>query len=224
MKTCKLPGRLQLVMLCVAMSFIALPARAVNVGVSAGVGTLGAGLTMTFGVTERFNARVGFGNFSDDVEFDEGDFQYEGDATLGGTYGLVDFHPTGGGFRVSAGLVLNNNELTGDAAATGPVEIGGTLYPAAAVGTLSASTEVDDVAPYLGIGWGNGASGERGFMFSVDLGVMFQGDVAFNLESSTGLVDQDDLDREAEALADEVNEAVNTDAFPVIAVGVGYTF
>jgi hypothetical protein len=207
------------------MSLVALPARAANVGVSAGVGTLGAGLGLTFGVTERFNGRVGFGNFSDDVDFEEGDFEYEGEATLGGIYGLVDFHPTGGGFRLSAGLVLNNNELTGDAeATTGFVEIGGVQYPAAAVGTLSASTEFDDVAPYLGIGWGNGASGERGFTFSFDLGVMFQGDVAFDLQSSTPLVDQDDLDREAEALAKEVDEAVSTDAFPVIAVGIGYAF
>jgi len=226
MKTCKSPGRLQLVLLCVGMSLVALPARAVDYGVSAGVGTLGAGLGVTFGVTERLNTRIGFGYFSeDDLDFEESGVTYVGEVTVGGVYGLLDFHPTGGGFRVSGGLVLNNNELTGESTVTSNIPIGGGFYT---VDRLSATANFDDVAPYIGIGWGNAARSKPGWGFSFDLGVMIQGDVNVALQAEGGDANdpafQDDLRREEEALANELEEYINIDVFPVVALGAGYTF
>ena len=225
MKTCKLPGRLQLVLLSFAMSCIALPAQALNVGVSAGAGTLGAGAAVTFGVTDQLNARVGFGRFSEDVEFEESDVEYDGEITLGGTYALVDFHPFKGGFRVSGGLVLNNNELTGDATITENIDIGDSTYT---VDSLGATVDFDDVAPYIGIGWGNAADGKRGFGFSFDLGLMLQGSANVDLDAEGTIVDdplfQDDLAREEDNLEDELDELVNVDAYPVVALGFSFTF
>ena len=229
MKTCKLPGRLQLVLLSVAMSCVALPARALDVGVSVGAGTLGAGAAVTFGVAERLNARVGFGNFSKDVNFEESEVEYEGEITLGGTYALIDFHPFKGGFRVSGGLISNNNELSGDARLTSAVEIGNQTYTPAEIGALSAVIDFDDVAPYIGIGWGNAADGKRGFGFSFDLGLMLQGSANVKLDAEDGtLVDdpvfQADLQREEENLQNDLDELVNVDAYPVVALGFSFTF
>lgn len=225
MKTCKLPGRLQLVLPILALMCAPLPAQALDVGVAFGAGTLGAGAAVTFGVTDRLNARVGFGNFSEDIDFEESDIEYEGEITIGSTYALIDYHPFKGGFRVSGGLMLNNNELTGDAETTTGIEIGDDIYD---VGSLSATIDFDDVAPYIGIGWGNAAGGKRGFGFSLDIGLMLQGSANVDLDASGGDVNlpgfEDDLEQEEENLEDDLDELVNVDAYPVVALGFSFTF
>lgn len=225
MNTRRLPGRLHIAaFLCMALAGATLPAQAAKVGVAAGAGTLGAGLSLTVGVNEKLNGRVGFGRLTADDEFEESGVRYNAELTLGGIYALLDWHPGASGFRVSGGLVLNDNELLGNAILTGNVEIGNTTYTPAQVGTLQATIGFDDVAPYIGIGWGNAASGERGVGFSFDLGVMLQGDADVDLVASNPAVSQADLQQEEQNLQRELDEFVNLDVYPVASLGISFSF
>ena len=220
MKTRKLPGRLHCVVLSVAMSCFALPAQA-DVGVSAGVGTLGAGISVAFGVSERFNARLGYARYTDDRTFDDSDLEFEGDVTVGGIFALADFFPFNGVFRLTGGLISNNNEVTGEAGLTDDIDIGDSTYD---VGSLGANIEFENIAPYIGIGWGNAARGGRGFAASFDLGFMYQGGATVNLRAEGGDADlpgfEDDLRREEKNIEDDID----ADFFPVVALALGYTF
>ncbi len=227
----KLPGRLHIAaFLSIALAGATLPAQAANVGVAAGAGTLGAGVSVTLGINDKLNGRVGFGRFTANDQFEESGVRYNSELTLGGTYGLLDWHPGASGFRVSGGLVLNDNELVGDAVLTQSVDIGGTVYNPGDIGAMRASIGFDDVAPYIGIGWGNAAKAERGIGFTFDLGVMLQGDADVKLDASN--IDpaintaqlQADLRAEEQALEQELNELVNLEAYPVIALGISFSF
>ena len=221
MNTRKLPGRLHIVVLSVAMACFALPAHTADVGVTAGVGTLGAGLAFSFGVSERFNARLGYARYTDDREFEDSDLEFEGEVTVGGIFALADFFPFNGVFRLTGGLINNNNEVTGDAGVTDDVDIGDGTYD---VGSLSANIEFESIAPYIGIGWDNTARGGRGFAASFDLGFMYQGGATVNLRAVGGDADlpsfEDDLRREEKNIEDDIS----ADFYPVVALGLGWTF
>ena len=49
------------------------------------------------------------------------------------------------------------------------------VAPSYTLDRLDADVEFNSFAPYLGIGWASGTPGTAGFIFSADLGVLYQG-------------------------------------------------
>lgn len=92
-------------------------ANAGSFGVAATVGTLGAGAELSYALSDRFGVRVlgaGFGTSLDvDVESSD-DLEYNGDLDLAHGALLVDYHPFAGTFRVSAGVMVNDDGFDGD--------------------------------------------------------------------------------------------------------------
>jgi hypothetical protein len=144
-------------------------AQAAGIGVRAG--TTGIGADVAWGIAPTLSARVGYSamKWSHDVETSNVD--YDGKLKLSNLSGMLDFHPLGPIFRITGGVILNDNkyDVRGE-------RLGGTLS-----GTVEPGRSA---APYLGIGWGTVAG--TGVNFYADLGVMFMGSPKARLSANCG--------------------------------------
>jgi hypothetical protein len=210
------------VAVCVFVSSLLLagPAFAADFGVGLKAGTYGLGAEFGVGFSSWFTLRATATTGDLSGDYDEDGIDYDASLDVGGYGLLADFFPMKGTFRLTAGLLSNRNEIGLEAVPTAPIEIGGTTYPPAAVGTLSGDIEFDSSVPYFGVGWGNVAKGRR-FGFLVDLGFIHQGAGNVTLSSSTGLVSQSDLDAEAAAIEDDIQDY---DFWPIVSFGLAIRF
>lgn len=181
--------------------------------------TLGLGVDAAYSVTESVDARIGFNTYSYNVNQNSNGTNFSGKLNLNTLSALADWHPMGGSFRVSGGLMYNNNKFSMTAVPTGgAISLGGN--PQAAGVSATSNVDFAKVVPYLGIGWGSAAK-DKGFSFASDIGVMFQGAPRAAITTAGGAVNPTDL---AKANAD-LNAALNSFRFyPVISFGIGYSF
>ena len=192
-------------------------------GITGKASTLGIGIELSHSFNQYFAGRIGYNRFDFDYDDTVNGIDYDFDLELDSVSAMLDWHPVGGRFRVSAGALSNNNAVKARADTSMPINIGGTIYLPSDVGNLTAVTDFDSIAPYIGIGWGN--TSRKGPRFSVDLGVAFQGspNVEFMadglLASDPGF--QQDLDQEAQELEDELERF---EYYPVISLGFSFNF
>ena len=204
-------------------------ANAADVGLSATAGTTGLGLHVSFPIQPKLNARVGFGylNYDDSGSTTEADYNFK--VKLRTVDVLADYFPLDNGFRMTGGLVYNGNKVDVDMKAKSGTQyvLNGTTYSAAQAGSIDGSVDFKKIAPYLGIGWGN-AVANRGWGFSADLGVMFQGSPRTTLTNSGCQASATICTRLASDIAVEktkLNDEVNSyKTYPVLRVGASYRF
>ncbi len=213
--------------------FAVVPTRA-EVAIAGKAGTLGAGVELTLGLSRQLNARLGANGYSYSDRREVSDIEYDGEAKLRTGTALLDWHPGGGGFRLTGGAVYNDTtfEASSLPPASGIYDIGGVPVPASLVGTLDATAEFDPVVPYAGLGWGNAVAANKRVGFFIDLGVVFQGkaDVTLtpNIPANSPLNTPGAraaldilLRREEQDLEDE---AADYDLYPVLSIGLSYKF
>jgi hypothetical protein len=194
---------------------------AANFGASVnyGLGGLGADLGYSL-IQDTVNVRAGLNaglDMSGTFKSDGIDYRYNVDTgykTLG-----LDWHPFSGGFRVSAGYAWS--DIKGDLNYTsdGSQKVGNTNVPA---GTKAMASVKYDNAPYVSIGWGNHAPSKGGLFFNSELGMMFTGKASVNLSTSDQNFNNtfaNDIRVEAEKIRKDA-----PDFFPILKLGVGYTF
>lgn len=205
-------------------------AQAANVGISADVGTLGAGLHLTVPVAKQLNARIGFNAMDYNYSSETSDVDYDLKLKLQTFDALLDWYPTGSAFRVTGGLVYNGNSINATArpSGEGTYTLNGNTYTTADAGSIKGKIDFRSVAPYVGIGWGNAIGHSKGWGFTSDLGVMVQGSPRTSLSSvgcagSAAACDALASDVRAEniQLADKAD---NFSVYPVVRIGVSYKF
>lgn len=212
---------------------------ATQLGVSAS--TLGLGLSAGYDFSESLAVRGMVNYFSFSYDTEKSGNEYDGDLDLQSIGALLDWHPMGGGFRVTGGLLLNDNALS-VAAESEDLDIGGHPYE----GTLSVDVGFDSIAPYLGLGW-SGNRGRSGWSFILDAGVVFQGapsltgsgmvsssgqecrfDVSENGNASLagdGCRWLDSLESDLEMEHGDLNDDLDDfKLYPVLSAGVSYRF
>lgn len=143
----------------------------------ANFGTMGLGLEGAVQLNEQLNARVGgnFFNFSYLYETGSNDeFDVDGKLKFGMFTALVDFYPYKSGFRLTGGLVYNNNAVEIGLLPKQSYTVGGDTYSPDDLGTLEAEFTFNKIAPYLALGFGNPFSGSS-FGMNMDIGWIFQG-------------------------------------------------
>ena len=193
-------------------------AMAQDTVVSAKLSTLGYGVEVTKPMSKKTNVRFGLNGANFDDTRTESGIDYDFDLKLRSGTVLFDWRPSGGGFHTTLGAVLNGNELNATAKTSGSITIGDTTYAAGT--SLTAEVTFNDVAPYLGVGWGNPFGSEKQFSLAFDLGVVFQGSPKVKLSAGAG-VSQSDIDKEQQQLEDELKDFKY---YPVIAFNFGYKF
>jgi hypothetical protein len=192
-------------------------------------GTYGAGLELEYGLGAHFGARLQLDGASISHRLNKTSVEYHGHIRFQNALALADWHPFADSWRMSAGLVYNNNriDLTG-AASNGTFRINGTTYPAASVRSLSGTLDFRKVAPYLGTGWGISPRG-AGFFGSIDLGVLWQPQnvslIATCGASIQGTAACNQL--QSDTAAEQANLQDRTTVFrwwPLLQVGIGWRF
>ena len=133
-------------------------AHAAGIGVRAG--TTGIGADVAWSIAPTLSARIGYSalDWNRDVSTDR--VSYDGKLKLSNLNTFLDLHPLGPLFRVTGGLIFNDNRY----------DVHGDLQGGSVSGNVKPGRSA---APYLGIGWGD-VSG-AGVNFYADLGIMFQG-------------------------------------------------
>lgn len=202
-----------------------------EVGVAGSVGTTGIGFHATMPINDHFSARLGLGYLGYNTRGSTNDMNYDLDLKASTYDALLDWYPKkDSAFRVTTGLSYNGNKISARArpSANGTYTIGGNAYSADSVGSVTGKVDFNKVAPYLGIGWGKSSGQEKGWSFSTDLGVLFQGSPKTTLTNSgctasTTVCNQfaNDVARENAALRDEVSKFK---VYPVLRIGISYKF
>lgn len=200
-----------------------------NMGVSAKVGTAGGGVDFTFPVNDKFKVRAGYSqyNYSDTVTKEN--ITYDGKLKLGGWNLLGDWHPNGGGFRLTGGIYSPDHAITGNARYTGAgtIDLNGVTYSAADVANLSMSSKWNKVSPYLGLGYdGFNSTKAGGFYFTADAGVIFTGSpkVKLNADCLNPAICADVSTNLTAEEAKLSNNLKSIKYMPVVQLGVGYRF
>jgi hypothetical protein len=212
--------RFQAVLGLACFGLISANAEAMDMALTAKLGSLGLGLEGTFGLTEQFNARLGLNKFDYDRTESISDIEYDLDLELQSISLLADWHPFGNSFRFTVGVMSNGNELSGSSTSSG-LTVGDTFYPG--IG-LDAKLDFDSTAPYLGVGWGNALAADRGWGFNVDLGILYQGSGNVTLTPTgvnASLVNPNDVSLEEQRFEDDIKDYKY---YPVFSFGVSYRF
>jgi len=199
---------------------------AAQVAVAPRISTLGLGADVVVGLAEGLNARIG-ANWADlDLDHTFSDISYNANLDFHSYTAMLDWHVFGGSFRLTGGIVWNENEAKLDATPQGTIDIGGTEYPAADVVRLTAKAAYDqELAPYAGIGWGNaiGEKGRLGLLF--DLGVAFTGAPKASLSASGPISSDPTFQQSLQQEQDQLNDDLDSFKFyPIIALSLFWRF
>lgn len=191
-----------------------------SLGVKAG--TLGFGVEASWRLTPKLGVRGGFNQFDYDFDDDVDGVTYQGDLELGSAALLGDVRPWAGGFRLTAGAIVNDNRIAAVADPAATYEIGDRVYTQEEAGVLSAESDFDSLAPYLGIGYDFGLG--RRLSLALDLGVLFQGDPDVAIASTGGTLSDDptlraDLAAEEQSFRDDLE---GFDLYPVLSIGLAW--
>jgi hypothetical protein len=201
-----------------------------QVGVTTDIGTTGFGVRLSVPVQENLNARIGFNYLNYSYSDNTRDVDYDLKLKLQSLEALLDWFPMQSEFRISAGLVYNDNQVnaTGRSNSNGNYTFNGNTYNASNAGRIDGNIDFRKVAPYLGIGWGNALATNKGWGFSSDLGVLFQGSPNTSLTNSGCTLPggecgnlRRDVSAENARLRDEAD---SFKFYPVVRVGVSYKF
>lgn len=184
-------------------------------------GVLGAGVDLSFPLSERFNGRIGYGSLSRTGDYTETNFRYDGKLKFAGGLAVIDWFPTNGRFRLSAGVARNQSNIRVTASPTSSVSFGNNVYPASSI-TASGELNFAATAPYLGIGYGNPSAGGR-VGFFLEGGLIRQKTKAALTGTCTASCGTFDADL-AQEQADLQNSANDMRWFPVLQVGLSIRF
>lgn len=188
-------------------------------------GTLGVGPEVGARFTDTFGVRASATFLKVDATFDPDEISYDGRLNLESYGVMADLYPFGEHFRISAGARINKNRARVVATPTSAtVDVGDDTYTREQVGTLRGRADVKDVAPALTIGW-SGAR-RRGFMFSFDAGVLFQGSVRVREFTASGSAQsnaafRNSLETERRRLQDDIDDFK---VYPIAQLSIGYRF
>jgi len=189
-------------------------------------GTLGIGGELTTDILPQLNLRGSvqwFGLDLDDIDI--GDVSYDLDLTLLNPMLLVDWYPFGGALRLSGGVLFNQSDVELRARPSEPVEIGDIIYTPGEIGTLTGEADFDEIAPYVGIGFGNAVSEDSRWGLTADLGVAFIGSPGVTLRASGPIAGNAEFQSQlAEEEKDIEDDLENFEFYPVLAVNLYYHF
>jgi hypothetical protein len=202
-----------------------------QVGITADLGSTGAGFHLVVPMETYLNGRFGVNGFRHDFDKTSNGVDYAIKGKLQTIDMLFDWYPREASpFHLTAGLVYNGNnfDATAKASQLGKLTLNGTTYTAADVGILSGRIDYRKAAPYLGIGWGNALAPKSRWSFNTDLGAFFQGNPNVNLASvgcttSKAVCDAlvKDVAAERLRLKDDVD---SLKVYPVLRASLNYRF
>ena len=197
-----------------------------QIAVGAGIGTTGGTVEAQVQVAPFIQLRGGYNYFEYSVDDVYDDIEYEGDLDLTTGGAFVDLRPFGNSFIITGGAYFGGKTLGLSALPGQTYEIGGNTYSAAQVGTLAADVDLEDNAPFVGLGWDSTFQGDGNIGFKFIAGAMFTGSPQVNLTSTGGTLSNDST-FQAQLAQEEANLQEDIDDFeiyPVVQAGLTLRF
>jgi len=200
--------------------------------VGAEAGTPGFGGSASWRFADHFGARAGFNYFGyaqTDVEIDGINYNNTDLRLMSEPIGLDIYPWKKSSFRITVGIMLNQNEYTG-VSSQDPIanrtflEIGdsGNSYDSAAIGDLNLTVEQQLISPYLSIGYSYYFDKAKHWSLSGELGVAYTGNPDVTLTTSIpNSVPRQDLNAEAKQIEDTFEKYK---FYPILRLGVNYSF
>ncbi|MCC6823401.1 MAG: hypothetical protein IT579_21935 [Verrucomicrobia subdivision 3 bacterium] len=192
-------------------------------------GTPGFGGSASWRFADHFGVRGGFNYFGYSKNGNEIDgINYNTDLRLMSEPLGVDIYPWAkSSFRITVGIMLNQNELTG-VVPQDPVfgntfiDINGTAYDSASIGDLNLKVKQQPISPYISIGASYYFDKAKHWSLSGELGVAYTGNPEVTLTTGNpGSVPQQDLNAEATQIEDTASKYK---FYPILRIGVNYSF
>jgi len=209
--------------LCILAALGAAPLSAQGFGLSAKASTTGVGADAAIQLVPRINLRAGVGLIPIEPRVTFSDIDYTIAFPTPQVLAMLDLF-LGGAFRLSGGILAKTEdyEIDGELAEGGDVVIGDQTYAADEVGTLQGAVTTNDMAPYVGLGFGNHAA--QGVGLVIDLGVALQGSPGVDL-AADGPISGDpafrqDLERERTRAEDDLGAFFRV--YPVVSLGLKF--
>lgn len=214
-----------------ALALLASTAAMAQVGVTADLGSTGAGVHLVVPMESDLNGRFGINYIKHDFDKTSGGVAYDVKGKLQTFDVLFDWYAfSGSQFRLTGGLVYNGNrfDATGKPDSLGHFSINHDSYTAADVGMLSGRVSYRKAAPYLGIGWGNALAEDGRLHVNADLGAFYQGNANVQLASigcTTSQLVCQTLASDVAAVRQSFGDDLNKYKFyPVLRAGLSYRF
>ena len=203
---------------------VSAPAWAQEHAVAAKIGMLGLGAEYSYALSERLAVRAGLNGSSLGYDATESGIDYAFDLEWDSLSVGVDFHPTRGALRLSAGLLRNNNQLRATSRPTDDVTVGDTTYTPEEVGTLSGVVDFDrSVAPFVSVGWDWSRNKRLGV--ALDLGVVSQGAPSVALSANGTLLGDPQFAADLQAESAELESSIDSlDMLPFVTLGLVFRF
>jgi hypothetical protein len=200
--------------LVVAAALAASAGGAQAAGAGVRIGTTGVGADFGWDIAPTLGGRLGISTGSWSRDFDTSDVSYDAKLKLGNVNAFLDWSPLGP-FRITAGVIANNNKID---------LVGRPNFDATITGTVKPS---NSWAPYLGIGYGNVWTAGVNFYF--DIGVMYLGSPKASLAVNCGptanpvqcAAAQSQVAAEQQRVQDELK---NFKYYPVANIGITIGF
>jgi len=198
-----------------------------SASVSLGLGTLGAGGTIGIHpLSSPFGVRIGANLLHFQINFTSSGTRDEAQANLQNETLLADYYPWRKNFRITAGIVFNQNS----AAFASTPELTGALQKFLArshdqgeIGNVHGPISFNPVAPYLGFGWTCKLIGH--WDLSADIGAMYQGNGRITLVPTGLIASTARLRAGVLANAQRADRIIDkVSVYPVIGLQIEYRF
>jgi hypothetical protein len=187
-------------------------------------GTQGIGIGYAQPITSWAGVHADINGFGLSHTFSAGSMDYDGHLRLfnAGTY--LDLFPfQSSSFRVTTGLIFNDDYLSGNAVSpNGNYTINGTTYNVPG-SSVNAKVSLPTVMPYFGLGFGHKPVTTRGFGLTADVGVAYgKPHVSYNISPGLdSIAGQDNVNAEVQKIQSSANKYR---WYPIVQVGVSYRF
>jgi hypothetical protein len=195
------------------------------------VGTLGIGVDVSTPINDNVGLRFNINGATSSRQKVINNINYDATLKLLTAGALLDYYPSENNFRFTAGAYYNNNQfdLVATPALSESITIGGVSYTGAEVGKVNANVTFNKIAPYVGLGWGNKASSEKGWGFTFDIGAMYQGTAIATANATINSTLPQILKNQIVDSVEKERQQIESDMssytwYPVIMIGVNYTF
>ncbi|MBP7053101.1 MAG: hypothetical protein KBE65_19010 [Phycisphaerae bacterium] len=212
---------------CVTTLSLCNPAGAVldEWGIGLKAGTLGVGGELATNLLSNVNLRGSLQWFDLDLDMEFDEIDYDLEVEMLNPMVLIDWYPFSNSFRVSGGVLFNGTDISLDATTDEEIEIGDETYTADEIGRLRGESDFDEVAPYVGIGFGNPLTRDEHWGFSFDIGVAFIGSPGVTLTATGPVADTAEFQQNlADEEADIEDELDKIKVCPVLSLCLYYVF
>ncbi len=192
-------------------------------GLAARAGVLGAGLEYTYSPSDVVSFRLGWNGSKIGFDSEQSGINYEVDLVWDSISAALDLHPLKGPWRLSAGVLSNDNRVEAIGQLARSVTIGEETYSRAEVGRLTGRVEFDDLAAFVSMGWDWSRHKRVGLSF--DIGVLKQGKPELALQASGPIASHPDFRTNLAIERDELQESLDDwDILPFANFGIVFRF